>query len=916
MAEAGGYGTVTATNKKKRSGSNWLIATLSVILVVALMITGFWKPGFFIKGRSEGYAYNGPSYAGDSEAFAIEPFPGFAVEAQENALDRDRSFDVEKASDEAFTEISRAMEERGLLLMEMYELDAGLDESKRFPGTFTMTFDLAELGIPEALHDYATVYRISDNGAATELTGSLEDGSLVCRSDKNCGIALTIVYGAVTFGASFLGASAVRDQGEKWEGLSDKDLIQLDTGNGQYRVSWAVNDSSEWKGKKDKLDDLYQQIKQGLIDEMTSAGSSSGYAMAQGFNQLLAEKLAKSENYQRLLRELNNTEWIIKNNSTVQAMQVIDGLDKIHAYMTGKLGLTPPPGKTDILLIYDWTPGDTAVGYAVNPISAAPYVRINMSLLPQDGSKAPASIIDDVYLTLTHELCHVFQTSYTTVDWDSNVLFWEATAVMVETQARKDYLGNKNRKYPTISTQPALTDSDWFESLSVTLGEMPAGGEEQDCQRNGYTLSRFLTFLQENGYSFDVRKLLETYKITNDFRATVQSVTGIRDTTLGDLYLRFCKENTQRFYQRYNDALKTRGVKSTLIPPVSLSAINNKVEVTVADTPLSAYIREFRVDTATVGPYALFLVSDDSLKGKQNYSLINVTAGVTKAAKGLFYPVRTEASAYLFEIHSYTQKDDRDAFYSAYLLTPPRAPALSVDKTIMTIEMPPDSPAAQDGLIDGYRITITASDGVKQVSTEKFVPYKKWDVPLKLELGKLSNLTGDITYSVTAQEYIKDSSGRNNLYGPASLEISHEGQAAQNDGCYTGTIPFSFYDSEGKSGSNHAPDQIVTIEEYADGTCTITFDYYGVSTEKWAPATDTTTVSSATVNVGLSGIGSYTGEVDASVAKSGTYQGKDVSGSKSVQWSLKINWNRTSHTLDLELGGQVYSDIPMTKSGS
>lgn len=905
-----------ASSRKKRSGRRIVVASLSFLLITALLLTGFWKPGFFLSGRSGNYSYSGPSYAGNSEAFSITPYSGLTIAAEKNALDRDRHFEVEKITNESFDELSQAMEERGLLLMELFELDAGLEPEKRFPGTFSMTFDLAEHGIPEALYEYTTVYRISDDGGATELVCSLEDNSLICQSDRNCGIALTLVYGAATFGASFLGTSAVRDQGEKWTGLFDKDLVQLNLCDNKYRVSWAVEDSGEWKSKKEDLDKLYQDIRQSLVDEMTSAGSSSGYAIAQGFNHLLAARLAANQRYQELLDELGNTEWVIKNGTTIQAMQVIDGLIKIHNYMTEQIKLTPPAGKTDIILVYDWPPGDSAAGYAYNPVSAAPYVRINMSLFPADGRQASASIIDDVYLTLTHELSHVFQTNYTTIDWNANTVFWEATAIMLETQARDDYLKNKKETYPTISTRPALTDSDWFETLSVTFGKFPASGDEQDYQRFGYTLSRFLTFLQDEGFTFNLVDLLESYKTTQDYRAAVQLATGMSDTELGGHYRQFCENNTQRFYQRYQDALKTIGVKSTLIPPVPLSAVQTKARVAVADAPLSAYIREFRVDTSKVGQYALLLVSDDSLKGKKAYHLINMTTGVAKTTKGLFYPVRTDPSAYIFEIHAYGRPDNQDASYFAYLLTTPRAPELSVDKDSMIITMPPVSQAAQDGLIDGYLIKITASNGNDTDIHEEHVPYEQWNKPLKLQLDRLFSLNGDISYSITVQEYMKGQTGQKNLYGPASLEMTHESEKPSEEGVYSGIIPFSNFDSEGSSGSTSASDQPVTIEVRPDGTGMITFDYSSIATEKWAPATDTSTTASANISLELSSLSSYSGEVSVRIARTGTYQGNDVSSAEVVQWPLKINWNETSGMLNLQFGYYVYQDILLTKSGS
>jgi hypothetical protein len=260
------------------------------------------------------------------------------------------------------------------------------------------------------------------------------------------------------------------------------------------------------------------------------------------------------------------------------------------------------------------------------------------------------------------------------------------------------------------------------------------------------------------------------------------------DSMLSNAYLNFCRSNVTCFTSAVRQQSNNRKCRPDTLPPVvQLSASNDEVDVPVADAPLSAYFREFKVDTKSAGgEYALLLVSDPSLAAKQDYSLINVSPGVTKTTKGLFYPVKAGASSYLFEIHSYARPDGVNAFYTAYLLMPPKAPALAVSGNIMTVEMPPESRAARDGLIEGYLITLTASDGVVSVETEEHVPYGKWGEPLELKLSELSTLTGEVSYVVTAQEYIKDLSGKGYVYGPESPAPEAKQEKAQVAGIYMG----------------------------------------------------------------------------------------------------------------------------------
>ncbi len=805
-------------NNGKRSGHGPLAAVLSIVLVAAILITGFWQPGFFRRSTPD----PGPTVSntgnGNSAAFSVTPLPGFTVSAEENALDRDRTFDVTEVSEDTFTEVSQAIGDGGIL-MELYELDSGLPENESFPGTFSMTYDLAAFDIPEELYNYLTVYRISDDGAATELICTVEDGRLTCRSDKNCGIGL--VLGLAAWGASFfVGTMAVEDYTEKWKGLSGKSILHADICGGQYRVNWAAEDNSEWIEKKAIVEGLLDEIRQ-RVDYELADPDNTGYSnrSAQARNKLLAQRISENQQFLTYLKEFETLNQNMQDG-TPQVKQVITALTQVHKYLAVTKGYDPPSSLTDVLLIYDWPAGDGSLGYANNPKAGAPYMQINMTRFPGDGQAASPTVMDELYLTITHELFHVFQVNYTTIDWNSNTIFWEATACLLEQQAQSDYLSNnsnqKDNTLPSMSAKQALTDTDWFETLSVTFGEMPPSGDETDAQRNGYTLSRFVSYIQaEYGCDFKLRALLETFKDTGDFRAALQLISGFSDDMLSNAYKNFCRENAQLFYTRYQNASSANGVKSTLIPAVQLSASNAVVDVPVSDAPLSAYIRAFKVDTKSVGgEYALLLVSDPSMAAKQDYNLVNITAGVTKTTKGLFYPVKTGASSYLFEIHSYAKPDSAKAFYTAYLLAPPEAPAISIIGNSMTIEMPPKSQAAQAGLIDGYLITVTASDGVTSVSSEERVPYGKWGDPLKLKLSELSTLTGEVTYSVTAQEYMKDQSGQNNLCGPKSAAPEATTEEAPVSGIYTGQSSGQ-YSSTGDTFELRYP--AIRIEERSNG---------------------------------------------------------------------------------------------------
>jgi hypothetical protein len=754
---------MTARPVGKRRGHGLVISAAAIVLAAAILITGFWKPGWF---TSNSYKYEGPSYSGNSAAFSVTPMPELTISAEANALDRDREFVVTQAAEEDYMAVNEAMEEAGVLLVNLYHLDAGLQENESFPGVFNMDFDLATLDVPEELYDYMTVYLIGDDGSSTPLQSTVNGSTLHCASDKNCWVAVgAVLYwgggAAVAAIGSVGGTSAVLDYQTKWAGLSGKTTMNVKVCNGLYKVTWAIEDNSDYKAKKEKIDAIYNKTKQSIVDAIKAADYNSGYAMAQGFNMMLAQSLASNQEYQKLLKELTDVQWLLENSTPMQVVWVVNALIRANDYLAGTRQFIPVTSTTDVILVYDWPQGDDALGYAINPVTGAPYLRINMSVF---NVSTDDTVKDDMYLTVAHELFHIFQSNYVTIDWNSDTIFWEATALVLEEEARKAYKDDS-----TITTMPILTDSDNFETLSTSFGKMPSD-DASECCKNGYTLSRFINYLRtKGGQQFDLKQLLEAYSDSRDFRAALQTVTGLNDESFGTMYRYFCRDNVKQFYDSYKRALEGKGVASTLIPAVQLSAGTPFAKVPVADKPLSAYIREFKVDTASIGgEYALLLLSDKTLKGKKDFFPITFTPGPQRV-KGLFYPVTSSASSYLMEIHSYRESDGLDSFYTAYLLTPPANPAVTIEEEKrMVIELPPESAAAREGVIDGYLVTITSSDGVV---TTKRVAYSRWSSPLTLSLKKLTKEVKDVSFSVTVQEYIKQ--GGKYCYGPKSRDAGN-----------------------------------------------------------------------------------------------------------------------------------------------
>jgi hypothetical protein len=777
-----------------------------VFLVAVLLFTGFVRPGFFRK-PDEPSSSSGSNYdpretdapvqdetdfeglevlAGNSTAFTITPLPELTLVVPENALDYDRTFSVTRASEADFSEAYIGFEKAGVLLGELYEIDAGLPDHESFPGSYTMSVDLAQMDIPEALYPYIRLYRIGGTGDTMELTCGLEGAQLSCETNKNSLIALGIVLkwggcSVLTFAASYFGAETVMDYQDKWAGLTDKELMYAEV-RGLYRVIWAVEDDAAYVQKKKRINELYEAFVTQTNSELQSSLQNAGYSRtaAYAYNGVLAKKIAESQEYQTLLREVTD---MINNHAGLnndQVVNVLSALEIAHDYLAETRGFKARTNMTDVLLVRQWPAGDTALGVSVNPYGGTPYIRVNLSVFPADMSGLDQEHLDDLYVTLIHELFHVFQTNYTTIDWDSNTVFWEATAVALQAEATRDL-------YPTvISTQPLLPDNDYYETLSVTFGEVVDPYASAPNEHNGYTLSNFITYLQNDaGYGFTLLELLQKFHTCGTFKEALQTAGEISDSRFSECYRDFCIAQAGKFYSRYQRIASQNN--AFLKEPVELSPGNPMAYVPVPDEPLSAYVRAFKIDLDSIpdGKYALLLASDPSLLSKRDYKTATVSAGITAVSRGTFYEISSNPAQYLFEIHSYLKNDAIDASYRAYLLTAPGAPEVFSEDggATLSVRLPAKSKAAQDGMIDGYKVTITSSDGEV---TRYSIDAEDMGELLTAPVEDLTASDQQVTFVVSVCEFIDSSDGTYYVTGPESPLADYTHEQLILSGIYTG----------------------------------------------------------------------------------------------------------------------------------
>ncbi|MBP5654795.1 MAG: hypothetical protein J6X33_04720 [Clostridiales bacterium] len=175
--------------------NKFLLILLTLTLVLAILVTGFGWPGYMLglipksQAASDTITSKAKAFSeGSSKAFSIEPVPGMTISAEENALDKDRTFKVKEANDKEFDRLVDQFREKidaPAMVYGAWEVDAGLKDDESFPGTYNLSLDLEEFGVDEEDWENCRLYRIDDSGKWTEYSTSVDNGKLSMDSNQN-----------------------------------------------------------------------------------------------------------------------------------------------------------------------------------------------------------------------------------------------------------------------------------------------------------------------------------------------------------------------------------------------------------------------------------------------------------------------------------------------------------------------------------------------------------------------------------------------------------------------------------------------------------------------------------------------------------------------------------------------------------
>ena len=175
--------------------NKFLLILVSLTLTLAILVTGFGWPGYLLglvpkaEYANDTISKKAKAFSeGNSKAFSIEPVQGMTISAEENALDKDRTFKVKEASDKDYERLVEDFHEKIKspgMVYGVWDIDAGLKDDESFPGTYNVTLDLKEFGVPEEDWENSRIYRIDSSGKWIEYATSVNNGKLSVDSRQN-----------------------------------------------------------------------------------------------------------------------------------------------------------------------------------------------------------------------------------------------------------------------------------------------------------------------------------------------------------------------------------------------------------------------------------------------------------------------------------------------------------------------------------------------------------------------------------------------------------------------------------------------------------------------------------------------------------------------------------------------------------
>ncbi len=853
-----GPGYPAASQPRRRASHTPLYLSLTAFILAVVLTLGLWRPGFLwalkaqnasgstvISGEDSdlaellaGEAVYNPSEipVSGTPALTVSPADGITVSAEENALDKERTFTADPLTESEMGKLFIDRSTGDWAPVYAFEFDAGLEDDERLPGELTIKLDLDELGIDEELLPYLSVMRFGDDGTVMQLPTSVTDDGISFTTRQNC------ILSAVITGLSIgIPVMAYIERGQDGlDKLYPNEIFyeavypELQKANAQYRVAYpqsmARTDSPELKALDDRMRAVIE--KYGLDPDRPLVESALEIAEYNATNPefenvdtysaayRLMEYVYTDPEYISVKATFNDPQWQLRNLWPDSVANVVNRLARADAYLFGERDFRVPTHVIDVLVLDRWPHGAEMLGVSKNLYTSSPYIHFNAS---------KTSDLQNLLVTTTHELFHVVQSGYVYFDSGNYTPFWEATAVLLEKEAFDYYVANQmigggqttlltDRNMWELYDNPLMMPSKW-ENVSNTM---------QYMQDQGYVASHWIEFLKMRYYNSDdfMKQLMERFAATystldSDVHKALMNQTSSDKTTYCSDFRLFCIQNFSNFNGRSAYAVPKPA-------SVTLSADDPYVKLEMPYQAFSSRIQDIQIqNTDANGDAQTYKVLvEGEAPGSVEPAVRFYQSSTYKAQLTgdgmLLLPESTGKSLTIHEIEDYFMTTPGATVgtgytYELHLMLPPAAPTVEIDTEKDLMRLTPQGFSLSDDLSAGYDVVVINPEG-DEFHFPQDVDTDEAEIPLdELESDKKDAETDADKYTIYLIEKVEFPDGSLH-YGPDGEKFEQDDELRFEDilGTYDMTQSVSGFGSDVLDDVVGQMEGVEGLEEYME----------------------------------------------------------------------------------------------------
>ena len=696
-------------------------------------------------------------YDGNSKPLDYSPCEGIYVKAEANAFWNDTVVEFVPLTEDTETikDIDQLLyEQEGVMIFSGFEVDAGLKDDEIIPGQYDVEYDLSTTEIDPSVYSFLKVYRIGDDGSYYELNTDLEDNVLHFSCNQN---SIIVVGGSILLaGLGIIAADDEYNERNLYYIGSGRDVLVHEGNNifGKWQIEWLSSDLDPDLLQKLKR---MRQIEYGYKKEAEKYYSDDIYAannvmyLNRQIFDYTVEKIKNDEEHKKMREQIALPDAIRKIDEYI-------GYSFRYLYQEEKMRM--PLHRVPFKLIRD---SKNYLGLANNRILSSSYIDINMNRLnPQNKND-----MYNLLMTLTHELLHICQIRYRLpIDAISDdTRYDEMVAQYMEADALAYYI---RKDIIPEGENIDLTRTDYWGNLRLPIdgdedGNIDKENRQDEVINCGYNLGSFLRYLKDKtGKKLTCHQIMKGRSLLSNKLSEA----------LGEVFEIDQREFDLDFRNWVISNRKEIGEMAYGFVTANMYGLKAPIRTKKGE--------KYHVDLIHGNNYFLNLTCFEPQDNENQIMILaldkefsevfpsaNVGTGTDRkviTAGHYFDKLPSYANKYKYlavqEIQGDSSDQDRskNAGYTVYVLdkTPKVELKLSEDKLI--IQLPKPEIVAEDGIADGYIVTVSTDTGIKKAREIKKEYFGK-----TAEIGRdvlyNGNLDKDVNVEVTLNEFFLDETG-------------------------------------------------------------------------------------------------------------------------------------------------------------